>query len=304
MAVHVTTPSSQWRPFHMALVAVAALTTFAWLVNPPAYFTNDDATIRLMLEGRAVPEQPSTGFALNTHSVLGWSIVAAHRFLPAVPWWDLIVTGTLVWALAVFFSVAWPSLGRSWLARVTAVGALLVVATPLVSGLQFTIAATLAGGAAVSAAAIELGSTAPPRRFVLAMSGALLVLGLLVRPIGATAGAFAVGLLFVPLSVASALPTKRLVITLVVVMGLCAAVQCVDILLRKLDKQWDDYHQYNSIVVRFVEWSDELSASDTDAIRAAVGWSSPSFGHVSQSALVAALPPAAGRSSSDHDWME
>lgn len=267
-------PSFQWRPFQVALVTVGVLTTAAWVLHPPVYFTNDDVTIRLALEGRAFPGQPPTGFVLFITSPLAWGLVAAYRLLPSIPWWDLLVSGTLIWALATFFAVAWSSLGPGWLARATSVGVVLLVAAPLVSGLQYTIAATLAAGASVLIASLELGTTFAARRSVLAMAAALLVLALIMRPMGAVGGIVAVLLCLVPLAIFGGLRLQRVALALAAVAVLIAGVVLADISLYKLDDRWDGYRRYNSIVLRLLEWGDEASTVEADSIRQAVGWSS------------------------------
>ena len=88
-----------WRTFHAACAIVAVAVVAYWLHNPPIYFTNDDVTIRLALEGLTAPGQPPTGFTLFTHSALGWVLVGVQRLLPAVPWWDVVVATLLFWAL-------------------------------------------------------------------------------------------------------------------------------------------------------------------------------------------------------------
>jgi len=270
----VIIPSFQWRPFCVALVAVAGLTSIAWLASPPVYVTNDDVAIKLAVEGRVVPGQPPSGFVLITTSLLAWSIVGLYRLLPVIPWWDLVVSATTVCALSVFFSIGWSTLGRGWLARATGSGVLLMVAIPLLSGLQFTIAATLAGGAAALAAVLEVSSTAYARRSVLVMSAALLVVGLLVRPMGAAAGVLAVVVCLIPLALVRALPIKTFAIALVTTAGLCVAVLSLDVLPYKLDRNWDDYRRYQSMVVGLLEWGGDVSATEAEAIRQAVGWSS------------------------------
>jgi hypothetical protein len=258
--------------FVVALIAITGVLASAWVLNPPIYVTNDDVSIRLALEGRAIPGQPATGFSILTHAALGWTIVALNRMLPAVPWWDLVVAGTLISALAVFAALAWDALGSGWLARATAVGALLVAAVPLAPALQFTISATLAGGAAALLVLNEFSTSRRARTSVVIASALLLLIGLLVRAIAAAAGVAAVVVLVGPLVAAQ---ERRRVLAAVVAAGvLMGAVQYVDGFLYSFSTDWDAYYRYNWMVARLFEWGGELPARETGLIRASVGWSS------------------------------
>jgi hypothetical protein len=273
MSGDIAFPLLRWRAFAVALVAVAAVLATAWVLNPPIYFTNDDVSIRLALEGTAIPGQPATGFSILTHAALGWSIVALNTMLPSVPWWDLVVAGTLIWALAVFVALAWDALGSAWPARATAVGALLVTAVPVASALQFTISATLAGGAAALLGLTELGASRPARSTVLAMAAVLLLVGLLVRGLAAAAGLAAVVLFLGPVFAARELWRPRLVAALVAAGLLILSVQYVDGLLYSLNRDWDAYYRYNGMIARLFEGGGEPSDS-AGAVRASTGWSS------------------------------
>ena len=263
----------RWRTFHMACAIVAVVTVAYWLWNPPIYLTNDDVTIRLALEGLTVPGQLPTGFTLFTHSALGWVLVGVQRLLPAVPWWDVVVATLLLWALGVLFALTWNVLGTDWLGRAMAVCSLLILVVPLVSGLQYTISATLAGGAAALLAVTELGALPRMRPSVLVMSVLLLMAGLFVRPMAAMFGALAVSLFLAPFVLASRSRIMLLLGAVGTAIVLFVAVQYFDGLLYTMSGEWDEYYRYNLIVARLFEWGGELSAQDVEAIRASVEWS-------------------------------
>lgn len=84
---------------------------------PPLYLTNDDVTIRLGIEGHAVPGQPPTGFVLMTHAALASALVALQGALPSAPLWDLTLTATSLLALGTFVAVVWTTAGPTWLQR-------------------------------------------------------------------------------------------------------------------------------------------------------------------------------------------
>jgi hypothetical protein len=266
-----------FRTFCIALAVVVAFVVAFWIQYPPRYLTNDDVMIRLGIEGRAFPGEGPTGFVLITHSILGWSLAWANQLLPTAPLWDLSVAATLVCALAVLFALAWTALGGGWIARLTAVSTIVVVAFPLIAVFQFTIGATLAGSASVIMAIRELASMRP-RRAVIIASTALLVAGLLVRPMGAAAGAMITGLCLVPWSVWRTSDwgarLTQLAAAIGVVIVLSAGLGYVDGLLYRGDRAWDAYYRYMWMAAQLVEWGGDLPADDIAAIRGAAGWSS------------------------------
>jgi hypothetical protein len=263
----------RWRTFGVALFIVTVVMTIAWSSwYPPFYLENDDVTIRMALEGRTAPGQPPTGFALMTHAALGWAIVAMQRALPSIPWWDVVLAGTLLWALGVLLALVWDALGAGWLARATAVGAVAVAMAPFVASLQFTISATLAGGAGALLAVGELG-TVRPRRAVLAMAILLFVAGLLVRPMGGSAGAVVAALLSLPLVRARRWPLAQ-VLGIVGAAGvLFLAAQYADGVLYRTSDEWNAYYRYNWIVGPLLEWGSDLSKTYAPEIRESVDWS-------------------------------
>lgn len=266
----------RWRVFAVALVAVSALTSAAWLIHPPVYLTNDDVGTRLGLEGGFVPGQPPTGFVLHAHSVLGWALASLYGMLPNVPWWDLVLAGTLFWALAVLCALAWPALGSGWPPRMTALAAICAAGLPLIGTVQYTISATAAGVAATLLAVTEAAQAARTRRSVLVMAALLFLMGSLVRPMGAMAGALAVGLLLMPLAAVTR-PTPRTVMGLAGV-PLVAALAFTGLL--SLDgalygrwPDWNQYYQYNWMASQMFEWGGDSPGTTVDAMRASVGWS-------------------------------
>jgi hypothetical protein len=262
----------RWHTFGIAQIVVIAVMVAAWAsLYPPFYMENDDVAIRMALEGRTVPGQPPTGFVLGIHAAFGWAVVAMQRIVPAIPWWDVILAATLLWALGVLLALVWNALGSGWLAQTTAVGALLVAMGPFVAGLQFTISATLAGGASVLLAITELRSSRP-RRAVLTMAVCLFVTGLLIRPMGAPAGGVLAGVLSLPLVRAE---RRTLSLVLAIVGIACVfyfAASYSDGLLYGTNPEWDAYYRYNG-VVRLVESRADFWRMYSREIRESAGWS-------------------------------
>ena len=268
-------PAFAWRTFAVAVAAVLVFATALWMVAPPLYDTNDDVTIRLAVEGKLVPGQPATGFVLLTHSALAWAVATLNRVLPDVPWWDLVVSGMLLWALATFLALAWSAFGDTWVTRATALTAVLVVAAPLLTKLQFTISATLAGGAAAALAILELTSWRKPRRGVLAFAALLFAAATLVRPLAAMAGVACLGACLAPFVLLGDRPRRglvRLTLSLAAAVTLFLAFTYVDGLLYRVDRAWSEYYRYNWMVVRLFEWGGDIPDRQAEAMRAASGW--------------------------------
>ena len=266
-------PVAQPRTLRIATLIVVVAVAAAWLVNPPVYFTNDDVAIRLALEGLAAPGQPPTGFALFPNSALGWAVVAVQRVVPAAPVWDLIVAATLLSALAVFVAVLWAAVGTDWMARTAAIAALLVPAAPLVVALHYTVAATLAGGAGTLLAVVELGFRERWRRAMVAAAAVLVLVGMLVRPMAAMAGAVATTVFLLPLAPTRTVRLRHLGGAMAAALGLFVALQSLDIVLYALSAEWAVYARYQGMVIQLFEWGGELATRDTDAVRTAAAWS-------------------------------
>ena len=263
----------RWQTFGIAQVVVTAVLVAAWAaLSPPVYMENDDVAIRMALEGRTAPGQPPTGFALGTHAALGWAVVVMQRVVPTIPWWDLTIAATLLWALGVLLALVWNALGSGWLAQATAVGALVVAMGPFAAGLQYTISATLAGGAAVLLTLTELRSPRP-RHGVLLMATCLFLAGLLIRPMGAPAGAVLAAVLSLPLVRAKGRPLAFVpgIIGMASVFFLLA--QYTDGMLYGTSAEWDAYYRYNELV-RFVESSGRGDFWHySPEVRESTGWS-------------------------------
>jgi len=264
--------SFRWRTFGVALAIATVITAVAWSSwCPPFYLTNDDVTIRMALEGRTVPGGTPTGFALMTNAALGWAIVGAQRVLPSIPAWDLVLAATLLWALSVLLAIVWDALGTGWLARATAVGALVAATAPFAASVQFTISATLAGGAAVLLAMNEFGR-GRPRKTVLSMAFLLFFAGVLIRPMGGAGGAVvAVGL---------SVPHLRIrrwwwaqVLSILGTVGVVfLAARYVDVALYGMRAEWDAYFRFNWIALVLLEWGSDASNTFAGSIRQSVGW--------------------------------
>lgn len=253
--------------FAVTLVSAAAF----WIAVPPTYLTNDDVSIRRDIEGLTTPDAAPTGYVLMAHSLLGWMLVGVQRVAPLHAW-DVVVAGLLLASVALVLATAWGVSGG--VARVLAVAAVVVVIAPLFAGLQFTISAALAGSAAMLAAGLEL-LLPVPRRSVLAATAALLLLGVLVRPMAATAGALLAMAMLVPSAFLDggtrSRSLRRMGIAVAAILGGVLALVYVDGLLYQLSPAWATYRADNWMTARLFEWGGDLPASVVEPLRARVG---------------------------------
>jgi hypothetical protein len=264
----------RWRVFIATLVLTLAVVATFWVMVPPTYLTNDDVAIKRDLEGLTTPDAAPTGYVLMAHSLLGWALVWIQRIVP-VHQWDIVVAGLLICSIAVLLSHAW-SMCHGLADRLLSIFLALAVIAPLLAGMQFTASATLAGIAGMTTIAVEL-LLARPRPVVLGAAGALVLLGLLVRPMGSTAGALlAIGLL-IPAVVgnpeARSTRLRRLCIAAAVVAAASGLLVYGDDALYRLSPEWNAYRQDNWILAWFFEWGGELPANLAEPLRAQVGWS-------------------------------
>ena len=266
----------RWATFAVSLAFVVCAVALLWIWLPPAYDTNDDVTIRRVLEGTRVPGQPPTGFALLPHAALGWALVAVRYAWPSAYPWDLAVTGTLVCGMAVFLSLAWQAFSRSIVLQLSVTTVAVAALLPLVGSVQYTISATLAGGAAIALAWSELEGDGHRRPTVLAMAVALLVLGLLVRSGGAMAGASAVIVCLMPRAILARRHGMRVIAGLAVgSVALSAVLYAADRALYKMRPEWDAYREMNEHVTALFDWNWQAllpSAVDVTGMRKSVGW--------------------------------
>jgi len=269
-------PRFRWATFGVSLAFVVCAVALLWRWIPPAYDTNDDVTIRRVLEGTRVPGQPPTGFALLPHAALGWSLVAIRDAWPSAYAWDIAVTGILAWGMAVFLSLVWRSLSSAVVLQLSATTVAVTALLPLVGSVQYTISATIAGGAAILLAWCELDGDGARRRTVLAMAAALLVFGLLLRSGGAMAGALAVMACLMPRAILARRRGMRAIAALAGgAVALCAVLYAADLALYKMRPEWDAYREMNDLVTALFDWNWQalLPASvDVTGTRTSVGW--------------------------------
>jgi len=261
------------RAFVAILTLTAASAVLFWSVAPPTYLTNDDVAIKRDLEGLIAPDGVPTGYAIWPHALLGWALVYVQRLIP-IHAWDVVVAALIICAAALVLTEAW-SLATDSSGRFLSTAAALIVIIPLFDGMQYSMSATLAAVAGALAMIMELSSQRP-RRFVLAASAALLVLGLLVRSDSATAGGLMMVGVLVPLGVSSReMRAVYLRALLIAAATLGAAAVALDLLndgMYRLSPAWAAYRFDWLATRRLLEWGSDLPDDVVSALRARVGW--------------------------------
>lgn len=265
----------RWRTiilaFFLATIAVIAW----WSVIEPIYFTNDDVTFRLAISGEDIPGEPASPFLLSIHPALTYTAIAIQQAVPLLPVWDFVLLTTLLLGLAVLAAIVWNAHPGSRARRIIDVAALLTVVVPISIGLQFTISAVLCGGAAALLAMSELDRTSAPRYLVLVAAGALLVVGLLVRPMGAEAGALATAVLYgarVITGVEWRRRVMRMAIAVAGMLALFAIVNVTDGALYPERGGWAEYRRYHGRNIGLIEWGGAATSVQENAILTATGW--------------------------------
>src|SRR5688572_13685683 len=82
----------------LALGVVLAALAVAWTAYVPFYDTNDDAVMRLMAEGRAIPGAPPEPRLLFMNALIGGVMVGLAAIAPGWPWYDIVLGGIQVLA--------------------------------------------------------------------------------------------------------------------------------------------------------------------------------------------------------------
>ena len=263
----------RWRTFGCALAGMTCVMAAVWSSSyAPYYLENDDVAMRMAFEGRTVPGAAPTGFALWPSAALGWLVVGMQRVMPAISWWDIVLAAVFLWSLAVLLALAWDAFGPGWLARATAIGMLAVAFAPLVMTFQFTISSTIAGGAAALLAISRIG-TARPARGVLPLSALLFLAGLLIRPMGASAGAAVALVLLLPLVHTRPRWYSHFLAIAATVGASFIAVQSLDTVLYGTSDEWGKYLRYNAAGQPLIDWGSDVSTRYSREIREAAGWS-------------------------------
>ncbi len=92
----------------VALLPVVALTVFT-----ASYQTNDDVVMRLLAEGNFVPGDEPLPYLMFINVIIGKLLATAYGVTTAVPWYDLVLGGSMIAASVALLHV-WSASGRKF----------------------------------------------------------------------------------------------------------------------------------------------------------------------------------------------
>lgn len=270
---------------HSLLVALAltlALVAASWHWFNPFYETNDDVSMRLIVEGQFVPGQGPSGFTLFMNALVGKALAAAYSVWPGPPWYDLCLGAVALAAvLSLLYACLDPLPALGW---VFVAGFSVQMLLPILVSCQFTHAATLsAAGGVILLARLALQDLTPrERRLHRVLGPALVVAGSLVRMEAAALAVFLGLVLGLPLlwrrwcegeaGRASLIAAGRGVLIAVVI---AAALFAVDLSLYRQAPGWGEFREYNTLLVIFGQYvpQSKVTAGVLSDLEREVGWS-------------------------------
>ncbi len=268
--------NSGWRTPLLAILVVGPLLGAALLVFTPCYMQNDDVVMAMIASGRGVALQPDAHL-VYVNVVLGELLCRAYTWVPALPWYGLLLIAALAGAQV---ALVWKLLARSGQRRV---GLLLysayfvAVANLFVVRLEFTAVAGLVAGSGIAlwVAGLPTEAGGHGRRFWsgLVVPTLLLLLGGLLR----------FDALLLALVVAAPLCVDRLVrlgrsgarplAGLLAVLLACVALHLWDRGFYDRDPGWREFRQLNAWRARIVDYGAGGDGPEGQALARGVGWS-------------------------------
>jgi hypothetical protein len=270
------------RPRVLLVVLVGVLLVWAavGLLFPPAYATDDDSAMTMIVSGTGFAGAPDEHLVFS-NVVLGRLLSAAYRRAPAVPWYGAYLIGVQVLTqLGLLYAVT--RLGPS--CRGPALYALyfVVVALSTITNLQFTTTAFAATQAGVLA--LLSWQERPPEgrveRILLALlAGLLLVLGALVRfeAFGLALAVAAPAALVLawrrPRDVRGWRPLVGPVAVAVAAVVLALAARAYDRGYYRADPRWAEFREFNDLLRQFVDYGRAAEFTpETASVFREVGW--------------------------------
>jgi hypothetical protein len=252
----------------VAVLPIAALSLFT-----PFYQTNDDIAMRLLAEGNFVPGDEPLPFLMFINVILGKVMSLAYRLTTAVPWYDVILGGSMLVAAAALVSV-WIGSGKLheilWAVLLTAYFLL-----PTFVSVQFSLA-----GMGCAAAGVALIATARLRLGV-----ALFFLGSLIRFEGAVLIAIEGAALALPLLASRArdgenrVRPRNLVIAAGLAVLLAGGAFVVNQVVYRRASGWQNFYEYNLLRSRLNEYitPERLAGDAIPRLTKEVGWTGNDF---------------------------
>ncbi len=271
------TPSSR----HILTVALVVLTVAAagWLPVPPYYLTNDDVAMRLLAEGRFAPGTPPSAFLMFMNIGVGWVLASLYEWMPAVPWYDLLMLVTALVASAALAFVWTASGDGAALFRALILSGLFLV--PVFATPQFSLAGmtSAAAGLTLLARALAVPLSAVARQRHLVSGTTLFVWGALIRweaagllLCQAMLSCAATGFFMKGARTCRVFPVMRASAIAIVLLGVSVAAHMA---AYQRTRGWKDFPEFNLTRARLTEYASNVPVSSEllSALRAATGWS-------------------------------
>lgn len=272
----------------VALLAAGALALITPLVFTLRYASNDDVGMRLIAEGRFVPDGKPLPFLLYINTLLGYPLAWAYTLVPNAPWYDLLMGATIVLSAAALF-FTWGAANTSRQPWSFLFGLFFLL--PIFVSQQFTqtgMISAAAGTILIARAAFEPDSKGV-RRTQLWFGCALFVWGGLIRIDGAaliaiTAAGFALPFVFASRKDRAARP-RLLSATGFAVAGAILLTLCFAFNLASYarDPGWREFQEYNWVRAELTEFlPGQVQADDVSGLQNRTGWSANDFSMLRQ----------------------
>lgn len=267
------------------LAASALLPAVALTVFTASYQTNDDVVMRLLAEGNFVPGDEPLPYLMFINVIIGKILAIAYGITTAVPWYDLLLGGSMIASSAALVHV-WAASGR----KVEIIWALLFAAyflLPTFVNVQFSFAGLACAAAGIGLllrpAMNDLGLESSRRHLLLGV--ALFVWGSLIRFPGAVLMAIEATVLALPFVIGivrnrSERPRLRgTFVAACVAVLLTVAGFGVNQFAYRQAPGWAVFHEYNILRLRLAEYisPERINAETTYALAKRVGWSRNDF---------------------------
>jgi hypothetical protein len=257
-----------------ATVAIAALLPIAaFALFTPFYQTNDDIAMRLLAEGNFVPGDEPLPFLMFINVMLAKVMSLAYQLTAAVPWYDVILGGSMMVAGAALVFIWLGSGGLHEIVWAALLATFFLL--PTFVSVQFSLAGM--GCAAAGVALIATGS--------LRLGMALFFLGSLIRFEGAVLIAIEGAALALPLLVTrdreseDRVPLRKTIVAAGLAALLATGAFVVNQAAYRRSSGWQDFYEYNLLRSRLNEYmtAERLSGNVLPRLTKEVGWTNNDF---------------------------
>jgi hypothetical protein len=266
----VETPSSTRQRLQFSFALVGSLALGVALALTPRYETNDDAGMNLTAAGRGFVDRPDEHL-LYSNVFVGLPLKFLYQVAPTVPWYGCLL---FLMACVSFFAICFACLRNAsseWM--VGLLGAFLWFAgIPNLVQLQFTRIAFLSGIAGLLLLVSAIRSTGPTRQHWFAVP--LLLVGGLVRHDSVRLGCVILSPVIFWMLWHCRLEknARRAIAVLAACLLLCWGAARFNVWYYARDADWKDFHTFNLLRVRLMDYDHVEYNSQTATAFAAAGW--------------------------------